>query len=338
MKSFIRVNRKAACPVCGHSDWCSVSANRTLAFCMRIEEGSIKRARNGAFIHPLNTLESLSTNSNQPIQSHPKRERPWQERPQAKRTRSEKLNRVYSALLEFLTLEVRHSSDLLVRGLSQRAIKANCYKSTPSLFDASQVAFELSRKFDLCGVPGFFFDYGIWRMANVREGFFIPVRNTKGQIHGLQIRLDNPIEGKQKYLWFSSARLYMGASSSAPVHFSKPGLIHSHSEVLITEGALKADVISYFTNKPVIAAAGVFNFGEGFAFNLRKRFPSLRKTILCFDTDRYEKKKKQVRDSMFRLGNLLRRAYFDVSVCEWSDEFKGYDDFLVEQTKQKEEL
>lgn len=316
---------KQSCPVCGKRDNCEVTRDGRAAYCRRIR--SAKQGRDGGWFHWL-----LDTPADKPqMPANPRKEKP-----QAKRAQAEKLNKVYSAMLELFTLEEKHRSDLLKRGLSYQAIEANNYKSTPSLFDASQIADELSHKFDLYGLPGFFLSYGTWRMVSVREGFFVPIRNTQGQIHGLQIRLDNPINGKQKYCWFSSGNFYKGASSSSPVHFSKPDSIHKHNEVLITEGALKADIISYLTNAPVIAFAGVSNFGANFSIHLRKRFPSLRKTILCFDSDRYEK--KQVRDPMFKLGNELRRAYFDVSVRDWSDEFKGYDDFLVAQTNNTREV
>lgn len=324
-----RVNNSHPCPICGKTDWCSFTSDGKLALCSRTPGGAIKQARNGSWIHRLDEHQkkdqSLSARSIQTKQINSKKEKP-----QCKRAIASHLHKVYSAMLEWLELYSQHKDDLLQRGLSRSFIKENCYKSTPSLFDASQLAFELGKKFDLRGVPGFFEDYGTWRMVKHHSGFFVPIRNSHNQIYGLQIRLDQPINGKQKYVWLSSANYYKGTSSSTPIHFSKPELINSAKETLITEGALKGDVVSYFTDQPVISAAGVNNFGESFAPNLRKRFPSLRKTILCFDADAYEN--EPVRNALFRLGQDLTRSYFDVSVRDWPGEYKGFDDFLLAQT------
>lgn len=320
-----RINKHRPCPICRSAKcWGYFHNDGEFVTCTVESAGSIKTNRQGHFIHRINAKSFAY----KPIQAKPKCEKPQNERAPA-----EHLNRIYSAMLELLTLEEKHCSDLLRRGLSHQAIKANNYKSTPSLFNSSQIADELSKRFDLRGVPGFFQDRGTWRMVNVWEGFLVPYRNTQGQIHGLQYRLDQPIDGKQKYLWFSSARFYKGTSSGSPVHFSKPDSVNG--EALITEGALKADIISFFTNQPVIAAAGVSNFGKDFAVYLRKRFPKLQRAILCFDDDKYEpdEKKSQVRGALFSLGQQLGQTFFDVFVRDWSEEFKGYDDFLLAQTK-----
>ncbi len=317
-----RVSRRRPCPVCSKTDYCYFSEDNNFVFCMRVSNGAVKQARNGAYIHRFG--EQSFQQAEQPVRATPKKEKP-----QNAKAKAEHLHAVYSEMLSLLLLENSHRDDLTKRGLSHTAIVEGGYKSTPSLFEAAQITFELSQKFNLKGVPGFFQDCGAWRMVNVREGFFVPYRNTHGQIHGLQIRLDQPIEGKSKYLWLSSGHYYLGTSSSSPVHFVRPELINKSSEVLITEGALKGNIISYYTSMPTVAAAGVYNFSKNFAANLRKRFPALRKTILCFDTDLYDN--EQVLSALFRLGEGLQQAFFDVSVREWDNYYKGYDDFLNAQ-------
>ena len=47
------VSRLSPCPVCGKPDWCSVSPDRCLANCYRIEEGSVKRLNGGGWLHGL---------------------------------------------------------------------------------------------------------------------------------------------------------------------------------------------------------------------------------------------------------------------------------------------
>lgn len=47
----IRVTKRNPCAICQKTDWCTVSANGKIAFCMRVE--STKQAKNGAWIHYL---------------------------------------------------------------------------------------------------------------------------------------------------------------------------------------------------------------------------------------------------------------------------------------------
>ena len=48
---WVRVSRSRPCPVCGKPDWCGVAADGSAAACMRVEAGSARRLRNGAWLH-----------------------------------------------------------------------------------------------------------------------------------------------------------------------------------------------------------------------------------------------------------------------------------------------
>ena len=50
---WLRVSKSHPCPVCGKPDWCGVAADGSAAACMRVELGSIRRLRNGAWLHRL---------------------------------------------------------------------------------------------------------------------------------------------------------------------------------------------------------------------------------------------------------------------------------------------
>ena len=52
---WVRVNRHLPCPVCGRPDWCGVAADGSAAACMRVEVGSVRRLRNGAWLHRFGT-------------------------------------------------------------------------------------------------------------------------------------------------------------------------------------------------------------------------------------------------------------------------------------------
>ncbi|MEM6560005.1 MAG: hypothetical protein AAF656_00260 [Planctomycetota bacterium] len=48
---WVRVSGRQPCPVCGKPDWCGVAADGSAAACMRVEVGSVRRLKNGAWLH-----------------------------------------------------------------------------------------------------------------------------------------------------------------------------------------------------------------------------------------------------------------------------------------------
>ncbi len=307
---ILRVNRRRPCPACGAVDWCGVSPDGSRAFCMRRK--SDKRTRNGGWLHVDRTKSPCAPKCTvfhtQKVETAPAPHR----------------HAVYSALLsEHLSLSEQHLEALRARGLSDAAIARNGYGSTPDDIGDVDVVAPLG----LEGVPGFYKQAGKWRLVSIAQGILIPVRDSQGHIRGLQIRRDDTSDGRGKYFWLSSANRPSGTSSGAPVHFSKPQLIPNTTEILITEGALKADVCAHLLGVPVIAAAGVNNFGAEFAANLKKRFPQLTKTIIAFDAD--FRTKPQVKDALIKLKRSLMVADFTPVVRVWPPAFKGLDDYLL---------
>jgi hypothetical protein len=310
------VKTKRKCPICDHKDWCSITSDGALAFCMRVSSGSFKQARNGAFLH------RLIDTSPAPRQPQPPLAPTIADTPRAEQAT---IVAVYAELLrQHLVLSAQHRRQLHPRGLDDLTIERHGYRSTPTPLFATNIARALSREHDLRGVPGFYRDRGAWRMVDYGAGFFVPVRGVDGRIQGLQIRRD---EGKPKYLWFSSKDRNSGASSGSPVHYSKSELLKSASSVTLTEGSLKADIAAHLTNAPVIAAAGVSNFGADFAVNLKSQFPQLHTIFIAFDTD--FNTNVAVRRSLFRLTAQLEVARFVVRVRTWPPGWKGIDDYLL---------
>jgi hypothetical protein len=246
----------------------------------------------------------------------------------------ERRHAVYSALLEALALSSEHSESLDRRGLSRAEITHLQFKSMPSSAHVrAEIARQLARRFDLRGLPGFFQASGRWLLCSTWPGFFIPYRNEQGQIEGLQIRRWPYTTGGDKYIWLSSKDKPGGASSGAPVHFAKPELLARTEEVLLTEGGLKASIISFFTQAPVIAAAGVCNFGMSFGARLRLLLPALRRAVIAFDRDVMEK--PQVHHALLSLTAQLERERFIVRIRTWPTLDKGYDDYLLAQITRK---
>lgn len=136
--------------------------------------------------------------------------------PAAERADVGRRHAVYTALLSALSLWPEHRAELMRRGLSPEEISRLQYVSAPTEALAVDVARALSRRYDLCGVPGFYHLGGEWRMVRTAGGFFIPYHNERGLIEGLQLRRF-PCGGRDKYLWLSSKDRPSGASSSAPL-------------------------------------------------------------------------------------------------------------------------
>jgi hypothetical protein len=293
---------------------------------MRRAAGSFKTAANGAYLHRLTESDS-QTFKRPPVTPAPVRE----EIPLAE---IERRDTVYSALIrDCLTLRLGHRNELMRRGLSNEAINRAGYISAPNLQESDEAAQRLA-SYDLRGVPGFYCESGKWRMVTPATGFYIPVRDERGRIEGFQVRPD--VAHGAKYFWLSSVNKEGGASSGAPVHFAQPHLLQGAREVLVTEGALKANVIAHLAHLPVVAIAGVSTFGANFGARLRAEFPNLHEAVIAFDRDMMEK--QPVRAALERLGANLSAARFRVRVRMWDSPAKGFDDYLLEQARASREV
>ena len=104
----------------------------------------------------------------------------------------------------------------------------------------------------LAGVPGFFrTEDGNWALTGLPRGILIPVRNVCGQIQGLQLRKDNSV--KRKFRWVSSMGEKDGCGAECWTHLAGPAT----ETLILTEGPMKADVIHALTGFSVLAVPGV---------------------------------------------------------------------------------
>jgi hypothetical protein len=309
-----RVNTKRRCPECNHASGCMIADDRVL--CLRKPSDKQVRGGLGGWWH---------YRFNAPP---PKLAPPVSSPKPIERASADHIAGVLTTLLrKHLTLSEQHRAALRARGLSEGEIERNGYASAPTPDDGDRIARELS-DFNLEGVPGFHKYGGEWRMRDFGSGIFVPVRDEHLRIVGCQIRRDDVADGQPKYIWFSSAGKPHGTTSSSPVHFAKPHLLRHASEVLITEGALKADVAAFLLDAPVIAAAGVSNFGQDFAENLKAKFPKLKTCFVAFDSD--WRIKPQVKAALEKLMHGLSGAGFRVKVRTWPPHMgKGIDDYLL---------
>lgn len=184
----------------------------------------------------------------------------------------------------------------------------------------SKAMYELSGRYDLSGVPGFYRQGRQWHMAT-SEGFFIPVRDAQGCIQGLQVRLDNG--GEQKYKWFSSNGFPGGTKCAAFLHVVnwKPGI-----ETYVTEGALKADIACFLMEQDVciIALPGVGSTKglEQLIYGL-----DISEVTEAFDMD--QETNPAVRASVQKFYGLMEKMGVSVKPLRWNPVYKGIDDMLL---------
>jgi DNA primase len=237
-------------------------------------------------------------------------------------------NAAYVRLLDELPLTAQHADHLTgARGLEPDTVARNLYGSTVAPDAMQAVVDRVAADVELQGVPGFFMRGGRWCAVPTEPGIYIPARDHKRLIVGLQIRRDEPGDGP-KYIWFSSKGRLRGTSSGSPAHHALPHLGDLLGKLIVTEGPLKCDIIAERLHVGVIGLAGIASFGAAFGANLRGDFPAVRRVLIAPDSDFREN--QAVATSTVRLGACLERAGFAVSVMTWAPEFgKGLDDLLL---------
>lgn len=108
----------------------------------------------------------------------------------------------------------------------------------------------------------------------------------------------------------------------------------SLDRVILTEGPLKADIISQYTGLPVLAIPGVnaISLLERALYDLKNA--GLRKILIAFDMDLYEN--IHVQNALDRLKNMLAAYRIPHSQLVWDKNYKGLDDYLVANKKKEE--
>ena len=233
-------------------------------------------------------------------------------------------DKTYRTLLSMLTLNQKHKDDLLKRGLSEKEIKAGGYKSNPSLCLDRLAQSILEKGCILEGVPGFYKKQnGQWTLISLGAGYFIPQRDGRGRIQGMQIRLDTAKKGEKRYLTVSSPNRDCGARAQAACHMARG---RSIDDIIITEGPLKADIIRHYTGYTVLGIQGVNCISTLLhaLFELKKA--GCRKVTIAFDMDLYEN--ENVRKALDTLKSKLIEMRMPFSTLLWDHSEKGLDDWL----------
>ena len=226
----------------------------------------------------------------------------------------------YTALLSRLALASDHRENLLHRGLSQEDISRLGYKTTPLVGCGSLAKRLLEEGRYLAGVPGFFKEDGHWSVKFPGRGILIPVRDVKGRIQGMQVRLDSA--KKRKFRWVSSAGLPEGCGAKTWVHLAGD----PRPLVLLTEGPMKADVIHALTGQTVLAVPGVNSLAQLGPVLEQLQDQGLEHIMTAFDMDYLTK--PHVGEGQRNLAALLEQRGIPYGTYLWDPRYKGLDDYI----------
>jgi len=307
-----RFSTSRRCILCGRAKTCSITADGSIVWCKNTPSNHpSKSGIADGWLHYLDDSKPL----------------PVQHLPPVKIARDPGndtlLDAVYRELLKLFTLDPKHRDNLRQRGLSDDHIAQGLYGSLPARarYAEGERLASLFSDHQLAQVPGLIHRNGRWTIAG-HPGLLVPVRSIYGHIVGIKVRLDQATEGG-RYCYLSSSA-HGGAKARLAVHapaWSSPW----HAEKLyITEGELKADVISALGgNAAVISIPGVksWQLGRDAARLLRPQ-----RIAVCMDMDRITN--KDVAEAQRELVRALR-----AEDCAWDPRFKGLDDLLSAQQR-----
>jgi hypothetical protein len=235
--------------------------------------------------------------------------------------------KTYKGLIDILTLTDDHRKELKRRGLSDDAIESGQYRSYPLINLAAIASALLAKGLVLDGVPGFYKENGKWTFIKKPSGILIPVRTGLDDVQGFQLRKDTLQSDEDvRYLTLSTKFKPSGACARAYTHFRK-GSSANLKEIILTEGPLKADIISYFTGMSVIGIPGVNSiyFLQEYLEQLKKL--GLEKVYIAFDMDLYTN--KYVGIALENIKSVLSTNRIRYSTLEWDHTYKGLDDYLL---------
>ena len=318
MSAWQKVNSKRPCEICGHTDWCSRSADDGASICRRQGgHGAFERQdRNGDtyWLHFANG-------------SSPRREVPeLPPVPSAERAHTIDLERVYNSMLAALPLDASHYQALLDRGLSDHEIERRGYRSMPQA-GRYRIAKQLVHQFGqdiIAKAPGLLQregDRGPYWTLGGHSGLLIPVRDLDGAIAALVVRCDAPCDGG-KYRWFSSR--YAGGPSPqiichVPLHDGDTKVVR------LTEGPLKSDIATALSDVLTLGLPGVTSWRLCLPV-LEQLRPDL--ILLSFDSD--WRTNPAVARSLGVCARELRKLSYCVDMESWDHHVaKGIDDLLA---------
>lgn len=164
---------------------------------------------------------------------------------------------VYREFLNMLKLEMQHKKYLRKIGLLNTSIEKQLYRTIPQNYIKRRlVGTSLAKKYNLCGIPGFYQEEDFKWCFNRSDGFFVPIFDENGYIQGLSIHLDKEFN-KSSDIWFSSNNRING--TSARNWIMRYNITEDSESVLLTDNFLLGNLIKETINAPVIAFQNISN-------------------------------------------------------------------------------
>lgn len=164
---------------------------------------------------------------------------------------------VYREFLDMLRLDINHKEYLRGLGLLNGSIEDNLYKSIPKNYIRRRlIANNLSKKYNLCGIPGFFQEEDFKWCFSRMDGFFVPVFDKDGYIKGLSIHLDKPFNNNSD-IWFSSSNKING--TRAKNWIMKNNISELTKSIFLTDNFLLGNFIKENTSEPFIVFQNITN-------------------------------------------------------------------------------
>jgi len=351
---YKRVSCARPCSICGKPDWCSRTANDSISFCARITAGADRLSRKecwGVFYHDRELLNQPFWKTSEPRNLYKQQTQEILSAPLEIR------DFVYNALLRLSPATNYQCLTNGIKGLVARGLENfEDYGGLPCSAQerkdiAAQLRLLLNQNFPafvrenphgIRHIPGFWIDetgeVNLWQNRDyLHPLLLIPYRNPAGKIQACQIRFTGAIKpNKKRYLWLSLPKMN-SASSGTPVHYAGWKSFgqgdFSDKPILVTEGALKADVVTRF--RPEYFA--IANSGISCAQELIVNISRGKKLHLAFDND-YHENPAVVR----QLARLLKLRLDDnqttqtasvTKILAWERTEKGIDDALLKGEK-----
>lgn len=254
----------------------------------------------------------------------------------------ERTDRVYKRILKRRPLTCKHTESLIKRGFSEEDINRLSYKSV--MDDSASISNIFSFIQNLgeesfSGVPGFFVTKkGNWCMTTGKRGIMVPYRSMYGKIRAIQIRKDDDVremvegELEHKCYYLSSSYLRSGCGASQVVHYAgrfetdgqgNESLIIRNGQLVLTEGAMKADLFYCLTGQTCMAVPGVYCTKA-----LKKDLPELIKLglttiLIAYDMDKLLN--IHVLEALQKMIKLINDFGIEARIVNWSAAYVGLD-------------
>ena len=329
--NYTEASSQHPCPICGKPDYCSIKNDRSRVCCRRSSDSSAdssfefvaqKNDRNGDPYYDW----QIPKNRKQIPEAKYHHEQ-WNGDPAP----PEVTNRVYQKILKQLNVPIAFGRD---RGISSHDVIKRQYGINDQLRARGvQAAIDAGLEVFFPSIPGLYIKEKdgkrYWSLKG-KSGILIPVRNPKGQITALKIRVD---DGGAKYQYITSTSIKWidgdGQKQSGPgpgsqIHF--PLFEGDRSTIRITEGELKADIATTQSGIWTISIPGVGSWRRAIA---AVKDLGAKTVLIAHDAD--FRTNRAVSESLVR----LLRGLLDLGTCEvilerWPIESgKGIDDVLV---------